>query len=87
MSREPIRHAAWPTGVPPVPTYYWDQVSWDKWAEGFRPAGYTGGMFDLEAYRAFDEQRRLDVWNELRAGWQLPPLGLDDLRRVEARPR
>jgi len=33
-----------------VCTAYWDQEAWDKFGEGFRPEGYTGGIHDQEAY-------------------------------------
>lgn len=45
-----IDHAPWATGVPPVCTAYWDQDSWDKFAESFRPEGYEGDIRDHHAY-------------------------------------
>jgi hypothetical protein len=48
-----IKHAAWPTPPPPVCTVYWDQTSWDKFAERYRPEGYAGGIYDEEAYKAW----------------------------------
>jgi len=57
MRPRPIRHAVWPTGAPPVPTSLWGQKDWDTYAEGFRPSGYSGGAFDEEAWKEYQEAR------------------------------
>lgn len=62
-----IQHSVWPTGVPPVCTAFWDQDSWRRFDEGFRPAGYTGGQYDEEAWAIFDAARREAVRQELLA--------------------
>jgi len=53
-----VKHAVWPTSAPPVCTAYWDQESWDKFAAGFRPEGYEGGMHDQVAYDQWLAERR-----------------------------
>jgi len=64
-----IKHAAWPTGVPPVTTARWGQEDWNRFAEGFRPKWYKGPIFDYEAYEkaraAWEEGYR----RELLAGF------------------
>ena len=51
-----IEHAVWPTGVPPVCTANWAQEAWDKFAEGYRPSGYTGDAHDPRAYIIWSAQ-------------------------------
>ena len=63
----PIRYSVWPTGVPPVCTAFWDQAAWQRFDEGFRPVGYTGGQYDEEAWVAFDTARRESIRQELLA--------------------
>lgn len=45
-----IKHAPWPTSIPPVGTAYWDQAAWDSFAEAYRPKGYDGDIRDHKAY-------------------------------------
>ena len=55
-----IEHAVWPTGVPPVCTANWAQEAWDKFAEGYRPSGYTGGIYDDKGYMIWGARKCLD---------------------------
>lgn len=77
--RAPIVHAPWPTGVPPVCTGYWDQAAWDRFAEGYRPKGYTGGIHDDRAYLIWKARRCVE---EGRQGsgdpWSIPAAELRD---------
>lgn len=59
-------HAVWPTKAPPVCTAFWDCEAWERFEDGFRPEGYTGGRHDVEAWAAFDAERRAAVHVELR---------------------
>lgn len=63
---ESIRFPVWPISVPPVPTFLWDQASWDRHAEGERPEGYTGGIHDTTAWLKFYEERKTRIERELR---------------------
>ena len=59
-------HCVWPTRPPPVCTDLWDTQSWERFEDGFRPAGYTGGRHDTEAWKRFDAEWRVAVHDELR---------------------
>jgi hypothetical protein len=61
-----IKHAAWPTGAPPV-TVHWDQYAWDQFGESFRPEGYTGHIYDMKAWSEFRYQRLLKQGDEFFA--------------------
>ena len=69
-----MKHAVWPTGIPYVHNL-WTQGDWDRFAEGYRPKGYTGGIHDAdarEAYRAVERKReRLALLRAFRpkAAW------------------
>lgn len=65
MNRILIKHAVWPTKAPDGPTVYWDQESWDKFADGFRPPEYQGDRFDQAAWEAFDSERKERYRREL----------------------
>ncbi len=60
-----IVHAAWPTGIPVYNNM--SQRQWNEYAEGHRPPGYTGGMFDYQAYAEFHYLRSVDIHRELWA--------------------
>lgn len=49
----PIMHAVWPIEAPPVCTAFWDQDSWERFEDRYRPADYTGGRYDAEAWLQF----------------------------------
>jgi hypothetical protein len=63
-----IKHSVWPTGVPPVCTAYWDQSSWDKFADSFRPEDYHGGRFDASAWAEYVERKSAEVNEALYHG-------------------
>lgn len=50
-----VEEIVWPFKVPDVCTAYWCNRDWFMWASNFRPTGYTGGMFDQEAYDEYKE--------------------------------
>ena len=51
------QHSVWPTKAPLVPCHYWAQADWNRHADGFRPADYTGGRFDQAAWDVFAAAR------------------------------
>ena len=81
MRRNQIRHAVWPTGAPPVCTAQWDQAAWDRFAEGFRPLGYDGDIFDEDAWTSFQLRRASRIRDRLQTwinGQEEENDGLDD---------
>lgn len=52
-SRFEMQYAVWPTSAPPVPANKWDQTSWRNFDERFRPADYSGGIYDQEAWNKY----------------------------------
>jgi len=58
QANQVIKHCAWPTRAPDVCTAFWDQESWDKFGESYRPKGYTGDRYDGQAYQAWRKARR-----------------------------
>ena len=51
------KYIVWPLAVPPVCTANWDQDSWEKYAQQFRPRDYHGGMYDKIAYDRYLAQK------------------------------
>jgi len=45
--------ALWPVEEPPVDTIKWCQADWDRYNNRFRPADYTGGLYDFAAWTAY----------------------------------
>jgi len=70
---KPIKHSVWGTRAPDVCTIYWDQASWDTFAEGFRPESYTGGRYDQVAYDAWVEGNREEIRREFYARYGMVP--------------
>lgn len=48
-----IKHAVWPTSVPPVYTAHWSQEDWDLFSEGFKPEDYGGGRYDQNDWEEY----------------------------------
>ena len=64
-----IQHAVWPTPAPPVTTALWDQGSWRQFEDGYRPADYTGGRYDQEAWNEYQKAARLAADENTRRYW------------------
>ena len=63
-----MKYAVWPTQAPPVCTARWGQGNWGDFDEKFRPPGYTGGIYDQEAYKVFYEAELEKYRKGLRGG-------------------
>jgi len=59
-----INHAPWATPPPPVTTGGWDQESWDKYAEKYRPKEYTGDIRDHRGYMLWGARRHVEAAKE-----------------------
>lgn len=55
----------WPIPAPPVTTIYWDDEAWLKFAEGFRPDGYEGGITDAAEYASWLARNKFSDWPAL----------------------
>jgi hypothetical protein len=80
-----IKHVVWPTGVPPVSTALWNQDSWNRFAEGYRPKGYKGGMFDEEAYAEFKLKTDLKAYNAMRKQFKMPAVTMEEFVAIESK--
>ena len=59
-----INHAPWPTPAPPAITAGWNQESWDKYAEKYRPQGYMGDIRDHRGYMLWGARRHVEAAKE-----------------------
>jgi hypothetical protein len=64
-----IQHAVWPTPAPPVTTALWDQGSWQRFEDRYRPADYTGGRYDQEAREEYRKAARRAADEKIRLHW------------------
>jgi len=58
-------YCVWPIEVPPVCAKRWDEQSWRKWENCFRPKGYYGGRYDKHAWVKFKKHNLERVQKEL----------------------
>lgn len=64
-----MKYAVWPTPVVPVTTRLWTQEDWAVFEDRYRPAGYTGGMYDQVAWNAYQKVRQTAATDEVRLRW------------------
>jgi len=56
-----IIHPVWPTAVPPVPSLYWTQKSWNKWNYCFKPTRYHGDPYSRWDWMLYELHRENDI--------------------------
>ena len=64
-----MNSCVWGIGPPTTCTNLWDNNSWSKWEDLFRPIGYNGDKYDQVAFDSF----KLAIYNELRASFGMAP--------------
>ena len=60
----------WPYPVPPVCPERWNNSDWVTYIKRYRPAGYTGGETDTQAWADYQEEQRKAALARLLGGEQ-----------------
>lgn len=59
-----VKHTVWPTPVPPVCTAFWDQRSWDSWADLSKPEDYHGDRYSQSDWEEYMRNKDNSYVNE-----------------------
>ena len=69
----------WPTGIP-YHSALWNDDDWLRYARSFRPADYTGGEFDKEAWADYIVNQNLKRFREFWPNHDINYIGPDQYK-------